>query len=485
MLRVPRPFSFNPVKTPNTYRIVVLGESAAYGDPEPAFGFSRYLEVILRERYPGVDFQVINTSITATNSHAILPITKDMSRYQPDLFLAYIGSNEVVGPFGAGTVFTSTGLPLPLIRAQIWFNSTHVGQWVSLLKAPPRDQWPEWRGMEMFLSQHVTQESPELPSVYRNFRANLQDSVAAAQKAGARMLLSTVVTNERDCAPFASEHRPGLTPAELRQWTEHYEKGIALQAASDAAGALLEFRAALKIDSKYAELHFRMARSLEGTGDFDQARQEYLLARDADALRFRADSRINDIIRKVATGKGGNVMLLDAEKEFAAMSPHGSIGVNLMWDHVHLNPHGNYLLAMQIADTIAGQLPQQVRAKADQGTTASQEECDRSLALTGFDRAHMAMDLMQRMQHPPFTYQANHEELVNYFGPMTASTESPQETAQQYQYALQHQPKDYMLHLNYGNFLGRFNRAEAMQEYRQARPYTDMPFTAPDGTVVQ
>ncbi len=41
-----------PAQAAGTYRIFVLGESAAMGDPDPAYAFSRYLEVMLRQRYP-------------------------------------------------------------------------------------------------------------------------------------------------------------------------------------------------------------------------------------------------------------------------------------------------------------------------------------------------------------------------------------------------------------------------------------------------
>ena len=51
--RTPQPTIFPAVKPPGTFRIFVLGESAAMGDPEPAFGFPRQLEVLLREALPG------------------------------------------------------------------------------------------------------------------------------------------------------------------------------------------------------------------------------------------------------------------------------------------------------------------------------------------------------------------------------------------------------------------------------------------------
>src|SRR5262249_53126953 len=53
-------------------RIFVFGESAAMGDPQPAYSASRYLEVLLQERFPGEKFEIINLGITAINSHVIL-----------------------------------------------------------------------------------------------------------------------------------------------------------------------------------------------------------------------------------------------------------------------------------------------------------------------------------------------------------------------------------------------------------------------------
>ena len=44
------------------------------GDPDPTFGAWRYLQVLLRERFPGTDFEVVCVAMTAINSHAILPL---------------------------------------------------------------------------------------------------------------------------------------------------------------------------------------------------------------------------------------------------------------------------------------------------------------------------------------------------------------------------------------------------------------------------
>src|SRR5690349_22627769 len=45
--RTTTPFRFPAKKPTNSYRIFLLGESAAMGDPDPSYGVGRYLQVLL------------------------------------------------------------------------------------------------------------------------------------------------------------------------------------------------------------------------------------------------------------------------------------------------------------------------------------------------------------------------------------------------------------------------------------------------------
>ena len=177
-MRFPRKSRRGPI------RIFVLGESAAMGDPDPAYGFSRYLEVMLRERFPSMKFEVVNTGSVAINSHVVLPIAEGLAKERPDLFIIYSGNNEVVGPYGPGTALTSSGMSLPVIRASIFVRSTRIGQ--LLTKVGTQKQ--EWRGMEMFLDKQVPASSPLMQHAYANFEKNLRDTieVAAARAPGHR-----------------------------------------------------------------------------------------------------------------------------------------------------------------------------------------------------------------------------------------------------------------------------------------------------------
>src|SRR6266403_1299916 len=54
-------------KPARTYRIFLFGESAAQGDPDPTFGVGRYLEALLRARFPEAHFEVVCAAMTAIN----------------------------------------------------------------------------------------------------------------------------------------------------------------------------------------------------------------------------------------------------------------------------------------------------------------------------------------------------------------------------------------------------------------------------------
>ena len=350
MIKTPQMYAIPAEKPTGTFRIVVLGESAAMGDPEPAFGFSRYLEVMLSERYPSMKFEIVNTGSVAINSHVVLPIAKGLVRYRPDVFIIYSGNNEVVGPYGPGTALTSTGMSLPIIRSSIFYHSTRIGQLLTKVGTPKKD----WGGMAMFLDKQVRANSPLMKYAYANFEQNLRDTIAVAREAGARVIVSTVATNLKDCAPFGSLHREGLGADALRSWSTLVQQGAEQANAGSYAEALKSYEAAARIDDEYAELDFRIARTLEALGDYDAARQHFLRARELDTLRFRADSKINDINRSVANSSGAQ--LVDADAIFTKESRDGIIGSDLVYEHVHLTPNGNYLLARAMFFQIAHQL---------------------------------------------------------------------------------------------------------------------------------
>ena len=482
MIKTPQFFSIPSEKPQGTYRIFVLGESAAMGDPDPAYGFSRYLQVMLRERFPAMKFEVVNTGMVAINSHVILSMARELANYKPDLFIVYAGSNEVVGPYGPGTVLAGSSMSPPVIRASILVRSSRIGQLLTEAGKPRS----EWRGMEMFLDKQVRADSPRMEPAYRNFASNLRDIVEVAQASGARVLLSTIAINLRDSAPFASLHRVGLSAEALSSWSSLVQQGAALERTGSCAEALKLYSAAAQIDDQFAELHFRIARCDWALGDYAAAKEHYVRARDLDTLRFRADSRINEIIRSVATSSGPNVQFLDAQSLFAAESHNGVTGSELLYDHVHFTPLGNYLLALAAFERIVNILRANAQSSVSSTEPLSETECERLLAFTGHDRSRVAAEMVDRLQRPPFTTQLNHgEQLQSLMFRAAGSTESVLDTVSQYQWAIARSPDDLTLHYKFGFFLFDYDRAAAARQLMLARPNDDFPVFLPDGTRIE
>jgi tetratricopeptide (TPR) repeat protein len=463
LARTPAPQRMAVKKSPDTYRIFVFGESAAMGDPDPGFGAWRYLPVLLRERFPGTKFEVICVAMTAIDSDVILPIARECARHDGDLWIVYMGNNEMVGPFGGGTVFGSRAPGVDLIRADLAIKTTRIGQLLdSLLQQWEwRSSTPKtWQGLEMFKNHPLRYNDPDRLRAYENFKQNLEDILRAGSKAGVPIILSTVGCNLKDCAPFASLHAANWNKVQEADWNELYQEGNALESAGKFPEALGKYAQAETRDPHYAELHFRIGRCQLALTNDSQARREFELARDDDALAFRADSRINQIIKDAANAHAGQgVHFLDAAGLFARNSPEKIPGNELFYEHVHLNFEGNYLLGRAFAEQTAKLLPKSILAY-DKGQWASGEFCDRRLAVSSWDRLRVWQGILSRISGPPYTAQLTHAAGVKLCDEKISElkfrvdSEPPGQTRQLYESALAAAPTDGFLHFDYAQYLG-------------------------------
>ena len=418
LMRVPWPIMVAAEKPAGAYRIFVMGGSAALGIPDPGYNAGAILEAMLAETYPGATFEVVTAAMTAINSHVVLPIARECADLQPDLFVIYLGNNEVVGPFGAGTIFAGYAPSLSAIRASLAVRTTKLGQLAeSLTRRGPGEGDPdEWSGMEMFTSNTGPADDPRLDGVYAHFRQNLRDICQAGREAGAETILCTVAVNLRDCSPFASAHKVGLDETQLTGWERAYEAGIERAKAGDHAQAIERYLAAAAIDDAYAELQFRLGQSYLAGGQEQPARQAFQAARDLDALRFRADTQINRIIREVAGERDEDVFLVDAERALGE-SASGLPGSALFYEHVHLTFDGNYEIARAMFPVVVERLPEAIRSAGPQSPAPpTRARTAELLGLTAWGQAQMYRYMAQMIEHPPFTeqfdYAQRHEALI-------------------------------------------------------------------------
>lgn len=455
-------FRFPAEKAINSYRIFLFGESAAMGDPDASYGMARYLQVLLHERYPGIQFEVICVAVTAIDSNVILPIARDCARRQGDLWVIYMGNNEMVGPFGAETAYGAHAPPLGVIRAILAIKTTRIGQLLDhvIQRFRSGSSTPKtWGGMQMFMHSRVGYNDPARLRAYSNFRQNLEDILSVAHRAGVPVVLGTVAVNLEDCAPFASIHRAGLSTNQMSAWDVIFEQGVTNETAGAYRDALALYRKAAEIDPQFAELQFRMGNCDLALTNLPRALEDFKLARDYDALDFRADTRINSTIRDVAAQRSKDgVQLVDAAQVIAQNSPDGIPGLNFFYEHVHMNFAANYLLALNFADKIKGLLPGFITAR-DQGNWASEELCERRLAVTVWDRQRVWQPIFERITAPPFTAQFCHAAFLKACetklneAKAQMSTQTPEQARQIYEQALVAAPDDYFLHGNFERFL--------------------------------
>jgi tetratricopeptide (TPR) repeat protein len=400
LVRASEKIQFPLSKSTNKCRIFILGSSAAQGEPAPAFGFSRQLGVLLQDRYKNVQCEVINTGVTAINSHVVVPIARECVRLSPDVVIVYTGNNEVIGPFGPGTVFSGFS-NLLLIRLRIFLSSTRLGQLASAVSsslAKSNGVPTGWGGMKMFLKHKIRHDDTRLAGVYKHYRENLREICKAARRSSVRVVLCTVASNLKDCPPFFSMHNTYCSADSIKKCDSLFNCAVTSQKQNDFSDALTEFQMAAAVDSTYAILQFKIAQCQSVLGQHDLARQHYIAARDYDALRFRADTRLNQIVRDVAEEFKDCAVLFDPERSLTTHTECGVSGKELFLEHVHFNVHGNYQFAGSLLSVIDSLINKPVAIRI----ALSETECRKRLAFTKWEELQIEREVCKRLMRPPF-----------------------------------------------------------------------------------
>lgn len=373
-------------KPAGTRRVVVLGGSAALGTPDPDFGLGHQLGAMLEGAWPGERVEVVNAAMAAIGSTVVRQVAAELDRLEPDVVVIYLGNNEVVGPFGPGSVFgQAAGWVDPRLRlASRRLRMVQLGE--SWWRDRSRAEQQRWRGMEMFLESGIAPGDPRLEQVERDLHANLEAIVSAALRSGARVALGTVAVDVLDTPPFASvEPR---TPA--------FAEALSSAREAIADGRIEEARArlqsALEQEPNHALAAWLAGRVALAGGDLATARMHLERARDLDLLRFRTSSELNRVIREVATTTG--VPLADAAVALdrAPEVSRGIAGNELFWEHVHFTPIGTYRLAEAFREALGFE-----------GRPPPPEQLFERLGLTAWDLARMSREIATMTARPPFS----------------------------------------------------------------------------------
>jgi len=317
---------FTAKKAPGVFRIFVLGESTTIGYPYMNNGsFHRWLQYRLLQTYPNRDFEVINLSLTAVNSYTVLDFGKAVFDHEPDAVLVYTGHNEYYGAMGVAAtkgIGHNRTLARWLMNLRSWrltqLTATVADKIIGLISGGNVDL-RENLMKRMAADQRIAFGSAAYNAGIDQFRTNMDELAAAASARGIPLLISNLVSNEKDLKPFIS-----IPDGQGKSADAHYQSGIRL---------------------------YRQA-------DYPSAKKEFVMAKELDALRFRAPEALNTIIKDIAHAHKG-VTLVDTRDLFEKHAAAGILGKETLLEHVHPNLQGYALLSEAFYQSLrqAGLLP--------------------------------------------------------------------------------------------------------------------------------
>ena len=302
---------FDIQKKVNCFRVFVLGGSSAEGFPySPMGAFSRYIRKRLELTYPNTKIEVVNLGMTGVNSYTLLDILPGVLDQKPDLILIYAGHNEYYGALGVGSTqsFASSRTLTRIILYLNDFKTTQLVrnsiQWItSTLFSSKGDAASGTLMSRMPKDKNIILNSDEYNAGLEQFKENIEDILQLIKDENVPVILGKLVSNYKDQKPFVSAATPGYTDA----------------------------------DQIYKEAWDNFENSNNVKAD-----SLFRLAKDLDALRFRAPEKLNEIIDDL--GQEFNVATVSIDSVFASASLDGIVGDNLIVDHLHPNVKGYQLI---------------------------------------------------------------------------------------------------------------------------------------------
>jgi len=438
--RHPEYFSFSKNKKASTYRIFILGGSAAKGFPCSSVFIFSYMKKMLSSKVVNIQFEVINLASDSYNSHVLLEIAKELPRFSPDMIVVYSGNNEIIGPYGASSVFSHFFPSYYLVKLSTGASKTRIVQGLNYIKM--RLVFDRNRYEDLRQEDHLTKELDEklkankingndwkLAKNYDFFKRNLSALVSGFVEKDIPILLCAVGSNLKDWAPFSGENNSN------------------------------------------ANKHFQQGNEFLDVGDIEEARKELILARDKDELRFRASSQINKIIRQVSTQNGA--IFLNIPEALDQNSKIGVAGNDLFYEYVHLNFRGNYLLARIIAEKIEADISG-IHESAEE--YLSFNDAKRILGYSELSELEIYYFFEGWIKgRPPFTYMKNYLEIVKNIAHQLRQSQyeverkGPEWFLDFHRQALEQGPEDPFLNFSMGKILMSLQRfQEALSFLKRA-----------------
>lgn len=338
-------------KPEGTVRIFLVGESAAKGYPQPRnLSLASFLQAMLSDAWPGRKVEVIDTGTTAVASFPLVYLVRDALRFDPDLFIFYMGNNEFFGAYGTASINAAGSLPPWALRVM------RAARGLALVQV--LDGWLYGKSdenrtlMEQMIGRtFIPADSGLRESAARNLAANLGTMLDDLKAAGVPAMVCTTASNESGLAPLGEDDTEGLDEEQLRELRGLLGEAQLAAERDNHARAVQLLRQATQLAPRHARARFLLGTVLAAAEQPELARTAFLEARDLDTMPWRPISLTEQAVRTTALTKGA--VLCDVAEIFRRETPDGATGWDLLDDHVHLSLAGQARAARSMVGAMA------------------------------------------------------------------------------------------------------------------------------------
>lgn len=305
------PDLFKKDKPEESFRVFILGGSTTAGWPFVYnASFSRYIQRRLELEYPSKLIEVINLGMSAVNTYTIRDYIDEVLEQNPDLIIIYAGHNEYYGALGAGSTlsFGSSPALVNLILSLQDFKTIQLitnfisGTWSLFSEGDKGIDNSETLMSRMIGNSTIEFDSDEYSRGVEQFQSNIDYIFKELYSNNIPVVVGLLTSNLKQ-KPFVS----------IKENPE-----------------------------KDASIFFTEGEILLEQNEFLEAKEKLFLAKEYDALRFRAPDAMNKIIKNL-TNKY-SLPVVDMDSVFSTNSPGSIVGYNLMVDHLHPNVEGYKLM---------------------------------------------------------------------------------------------------------------------------------------------
>jgi len=351
------PDSFSAHKSANTKRIFCLGGSTVQGRPfSTETSYPTWLQLALNANDADHTWKIVNCGGISYASYRLVPIMQECLNYQPDLFIVCTGHNEFLedrsyshlrerAPY-AGPLHSALShwCSYRLVRHALLGRSKNNAQpavqltaevdaildYNDSLKAYHRDD--QWKH-----------------DVTRHYESNLKRMVEVARQHNVPLIFVLPPSNLADSPPFKTEHRVDINATDQQTFQDLLTRNES--AAESIIETVTRLEAAKAIDPQFAAVRYQLGNLYLRQDRLEEARTEFIAARDQDICPLRMISSLEQKMRRVADET--TTPLFDAHHLLESNSRRGILDNGLLVDHVHPSFKGNQLIALALTGRLS------------------------------------------------------------------------------------------------------------------------------------